>query len=145
MSSRCNVEPHDKKGNVFHRKLFPFTFNEKLHRSFKGQRAKWKFACYILTTVNMGKNITIHSKISPGAPSVRALESNWIYFSGERTASQNYCNPMISVPFSFNFKSLLVSLLENTKFDLEIWPLSQCERPQIKMDIRRNKRYLVKL
>lgn len=35
MSSRCNVEPHDKKGNVFHRKLFPFTFNEKLHRSFK--------------------------------------------------------------------------------------------------------------
>ena len=40
----------------------------------KGQLAKWKFTFDILVTVNMGQNITIHPRISSGAPSVRALE-----------------------------------------------------------------------
>ena len=40
----------------------------------KGQLAKWKFTSKILVTVDMGQNITIHPRISSGAPSVRALE-----------------------------------------------------------------------
>ena len=44
--------------------------------TLKGQRAKWKFTCNILITVNMGQKTTIHPRTSPGAPSVRALESN---------------------------------------------------------------------
>ena len=65
----------------------------------------------------MGRNITIHLKTGSGAPSVRAPESSEIYFSGKCTASQNYFNPMISVSFGFNLKSLSISRFENTKFD----------------------------
>ena len=47
-----------------------------------GQLTKWKFTFNILDTVSMCQNITIHLRISTGAPSVRALELKQSKISG---------------------------------------------------------------
>ena len=109
------TNPVIKNYNWFIR-TFPRNFNLAVI-FFKGQWPKWKFACYTLTTVNMGQKTTIYPKTSPRAPSVRALESNWILFSGNLTASQNYADPLILVSFWLKLKSLFIFLFENTKFD----------------------------
>ena len=74
-------------------------------RTLKGQLAKWKFTFDILVTVNMGQNITIHPRISSGAPSVRALELKQSKISGGIKISHSNPISMSLVSFWLELKS----------------------------------------